>query len=212
LSSGKFASITDPKGVGALIRSIRTYPGGPTTRAALQLAPLLFVRPGELRSAEWREFDLEAAEWLIPAERTKMRRQHLVPLSTQAVEILREQHRLTGEGRYVFPSERSPARPMSENTLNVALRSMGYTKDQMTSHGFRHMASTLLHESRKWRSEVIEKQLAHADRNAIRAVYNAAEDFEERVEMMQWWADWLDTISEAKNVVSIGIARNAKDR
>ena len=209
LSAGKFASITDPSGVGALLRSIRSYPGGPTTRAALQLAPLLFVRPGELRSAEWREFDLDAAEWVIPADKTKMRRQHVVPLSKQAVSVLRGQHQLTGSGQYVFPSERSPRRPMSENTLNVALRSMGYTKDQMTAHGFRHMASTLLHESRKWRSEVIEKQLAHADRNAIRAVYNAAEYLEERVEMMQWWADRLDTISEAKNVVSIGAARNA---
>ena len=209
LSAGKFASITDPTGVGALIRSIRTYPGGPTTRAALQLAPLLFVRPGELRSAEWREFDMEAAEWIIPTERTKMRRQHVVPLSRQAVEILREQHRLTGSGRYVFPSERSSHRPMSENTLNVALRSLGYTKEQMTSHGFRHMASTLLHESRKWRSEVIERQLAHADRNAIRAVYNAAEYLEERTEMMQWWADRLDTLAKANNVVSIESAKKA---
>ena len=207
IKAGKFAAITDPTGVGALLRSIRAYPGGPSTRAALQLAPLLFVRPGELRAAEWKEFDLNAAEWVIPAERTKMRRQHLVPLSQQAVAILREQHRLTGSGQYVFPSERSPRRPMSENTLNVALRSMGYTKEQMTSHGFRHMASTLLHESRKWRSEVIEKQMAHADRNAIRAVYNAAEYFAERVEMMQWWADRLDTLAKADNVVNIRAAR-----
>jgi integrase len=173
----------------------------------LLLAPLVFVRPGELRAAEWKEFDLDAAEWTIPAERTKKRRPHLVPLSTQAVVILREQHRLTGSGQYVFPSERSPRRPMSENTLSVALRSLGYSKEQVVPHGFRHMASTLLHESRKWRSEVIERQMAHADRNTIRAVYNAAEYLEERVEMMQWWADRLDTLTTAKNVVSIQPAK-----
>lgn len=203
LVSGKFASITDRQGVGALLRSIRAYPGGPSTRAALQLAPLVFVRPGELRAAEWSEFDLDAGEWSIPAEHTKKRRPHLVPLSTQAVMILSEQHRLSGAGRYVFPSERGPRRPISENTLNVALRAMGYAKDQMTAHGFRHMASTLLHESRKWRTEVIEKQLAHADRDAIRAVYNAAEYLEERIEMMQWWADRLDSLAATDKVVSL---------
>jgi len=207
LTSERFASITDPKGVGALLRAVRAYPGGPVTLTALKLAPLLFVRPGELRAAEWAEFDLDAAEWVIPPVRMKKRRQHIVPLSTQAVVILRELYRLTGSGRYVFPSERSPRRPMSENTLNTALRSMGYTREQMTAHGFRHMASTLLHESRKWRSEVIERQLAHADRNAIRAVYNAAEYLPERVEMMQWWADRLDTLAKANNVVSINAAK-----
>jgi integrase len=196
-TKGKFASITDPNGVGALMRTIRGYQGTQVTRLALQLAPLVFARPGELRAAEWREFDLDAAEWMIPAERAKMRRPHLVPLSAQALSILREMRKLTGNGQYVFPSERGARRPMSENTLNAALRSLGYSTDQMTAHGFRHTASTMLHESRKWRSEVIEKQLAHADRNAIRAVYNAAEYLAERREMMQWWADRLEALAAA---------------
>lgn len=200
---GKFASITDAKGVGALMRSIRGYQGTHVVTLALRLAPLVFVRPGEIRSAEWAELDLDSAEWVIPAERMKMRRPHLVPLSTEAVEILRELHQITGKGRYLFPSERCLARPISENTLNAALRTLGYSKEQMTAHGFRHMASTLLHESRKWRSEVIERQLAHSDRNAIRAVYNAAEYLEERRQMMEWWADRLNTLAKADNVVSI---------
>ena len=207
LTSARYASITDLKGVGALIRAIRAYPGAPSTRAALALAPLVFVRPGELRQAEWSEFDLSAAEWVIPSGRMKKRRTHIVPLSKQALAILLEQQKLTGDGQYVFPSERSHLRPISENTLNVALRAIGYSKEQMTAHGFRHMASTLLHESRKWRSEVIERQLAHADKNAIRAVYNAAEYLPERVEMMQWWADRLDTLAKADNVVNIKAAR-----
>jgi integrase len=201
--SRSFASITNPKGVGGLMRAIRGYRGAPVTVAALKLAPLLFVRPGELRAAEWSEIDLEAAEWVIPAQRMKMRRAHLVPLSDQAVEILGTLHSLAGSGRYVFPSERSPGRCMSENTLNAALRTLGYSKAQMTSHGFRHMASTLLNESKKFRSDVIERQLAHADRNAIRAVYNAAEYLDERRHMMQWWADRLDSLASADNVVSL---------
>ena len=161
------------------------------------------MRPGELRAAQWKEFDLEAAEWVIPAERMKMRRPHVVPLSTQAVELLRDIRRLTGQSLYVFPSERGHKRPMSENTLLAALRTMGYSKEQMTPHGFRHMASTRLHESRKWRSEVIERQLAHADKNSIRSVYNAAEYLPERKEMMQWWADRLDALAATKKVVAI---------
>jgi integrase len=203
LTKGKFASITDPKGVGALMRSIRGYQGTQVGRLALQLAPLVFARPGELRAAQWSEFDLDAAEWMIPPERAKMRRAHLVPLSGQALEILRDLHKLTGSGRFVFPSERGALRPMSENTLNAALRSLGYSSEQMVVHGFRHMASTLLHESRKWRSEVIERQLARADRNSIRAVYNAAEYLTERREMMQWWGNWLDSLAATDNVVSL---------
>lgn len=191
----KYASITDPVGVGALMRAIRGYQGTEVVRTALRLAPLLFVRPGELRAARWREFDLEAAEWLIPAERMKMRRPHIVPLCDQALLLLRGLHPITGAGEFVFPSERGHKRPMSENTLLAALRTLGYTKEQMTPHGFRHMASTLLHESRKWRSEVIERQLAHADKNAIRAVYNAAEYLEERKKMMRWWANYLKVLA-----------------
>jgi integrase len=199
----RFASITDPKQVGALMRAIRGYSGNHLTRMALQLAPLVFTRPGELRAAEWAEINLDDAEWTIAAERTKMRRPHLVPLSTQAVALLADLQKHTGHGRFVFPGERSRARPMSENTVLAALRAMGYSNKQMTPHGFRHMASTQLHESRKWRSEVIERQLAHADRNTIRGTYNMAEYLPERREMMQWWADRLDSLASAVNVVGI---------
>jgi integrase len=199
----RFASITEPKAVGALIRAIRGYSGTPVTVAALKLAPLLFVRPGELRAAEWAEFDLDAAEWMIPAARMKMRRPHIVPLSSQALAIFRELHPLTGHRKFVFPSERGASRCLSANTLTVALRALGYSREQMTAHGFRHMASTLLHESRKWRSEAIEAQLAHADRNKVRAVYNAAEYLEERRAMLQWWADRLDALAGTDNVVTI---------
>jgi integrase len=170
---------------------------------ALRLAPLVFVRPGEIRAAEWAEVDLDAAEWLIRAERTKMRRPHLVPLSRQALEILSEMKRHTSTGKFVFPSERGNARPMSENTLLAALRALGYSQTQMTPHGFRHMASTMLHGSRKWRSEVIEFQLAHSDRNSMRAVYNDSEYLDERKEMMQWWADRLDALADSRNVVTL---------
>jgi integrase len=161
----------------------------------------VFVRPGELRCAEWREFDLDAAEWRIPAERMKMRSPHFVPLSKQAVAILREIHPLTGSGKFVFPSERGRDRPMSANTLNAALRTLGFTKEQMTSHGFRHMASTLLNESSLWNGDAIERQLAHVDKDEVRAVYNAAEYLPERKKMMQWWADRLDSLAAAQNVV-----------
>ena len=207
--SASYASITDPESVGGLMRAIRGYQGASITVAALKLAPLLFVRPGELRAAEWSDINLEAAEWKIPGERMKMGRAHLVPLSDQAAEVLQELKHLTGASRYVFPSERSRGRCMSENTLNAALRSLGYSKEQMTGHGFRHMASTLLNESRKFRGDVIERQLAHVDRNSVRAVYNAAEYLAERKEMMQWWADRLDLLAAAKNVVSIRAATRA---
>lgn len=201
--SGRFASITDPKGVGALIRAIRGYEGTFVTQCALKLAPLVFVRPGELRTAEWREFDLDAAEWRIPAAKMKMRSPHFVPLSKQTVAILRELHQLTGSGKYVFPSERGRDRPMSANTLNAALRALGFSKEQMTSHGFRHMASTLLNESSLWRPDAIERQLAHVDRDEVRAVYNAAQYLPERRKMMQWWADHLDGLTSGRKVVSI---------
>jgi integrase len=200
---GKFASITDPKGVGALIRAIRGYQGQPATRIALQLAPLLFVRPGELRAAEWHEVDLERAEWRIPPERMKGRIAHLVPLPAQAVALLRELHALTGKGKYLFPSERGGHRPMSGNTLNAALRGLGYSKEQMTTHGFRHLASTLLNESGKWHADAIERQMAHVPQNQVRATYNAAQHAPERKRMMAWWADYLDGLASEK-IVSIG--------
>jgi integrase len=198
-----FASITDPKGVGALMRAIRSYQGSLIVQCALKLAPLVFVRPGELRRAEWNELDMDAAEWRIPAEKMKMRTPHFVPLSRQAVEILRELHPLTGKWQWVFPSERSRHRPMSNNTVNAALRALGYSKAQMTGHGFRHMASTLLNESSLWNHNAIERQLAHTEKDEIRAVYNAAQYLPERRRMMQWWADRLDALAGAENVVAI---------
>jgi integrase len=197
-----YASITDPTGVGSLIRAIRSYQGSFLTRIALQLAPLLFVRPGELRAAEWAEFELDDALWRIPAARMKMKTPHLVPLSRQAIALLTEVKQLTGLGKLVFPSERGGARPMSSNTLNAALRTLGFSKEQMTSHGFRHMASTLLNEH-GWNRDAIERQLAHAERNSMRAAYNAAEYLPERKKMMQWWADRLDALADTKNLVPL---------
>jgi integrase len=184
------ASVTDPEGVAALLRAIDGYRGSNVTRYALQLAPLVFVRPGELRKTEWIEIDLEAGEWRIPAERMKMKTKHIVPLSTQAVAILRALQPLTGKGRYVFPGARSRERCMSENTVNGALRRLGWTGAEMTGHGFRSMASTLLNEQ-GWNRDAIERQLAHSERNSIRAAYNYAEHLPERRRMMQAWSDYL---------------------
>jgi len=199
------ASVTDPKDVASLLRTIETYQGSFVTMSALRLAPMLFVRPGELRHAEWSEIDLDKAEWRIPAAKMKMREQHIVPLSRQAVAILRELHPLTGAGRYVFPSVRTSARPMSENTVNAALRRLGYTKDEMTGHGFRSMASTLLNEM-GWNRDAIERQLAHAERNSIRAAYNFAEFLPERRRMMQAWADHLDALKAGAKVTPLHAA------
>ncbi|HWY63243.1 MAG TPA: integrase arm-type DNA-binding domain-containing protein [Rhizomicrobium sp.] len=188
------AAITSPQALGGLLRAIDGFDGQPTTKAALQLLPLLFPRPGELRFAEWKEFDLEAAEWLIPAEHTKMRRQHRVPLSLQAVTVLRGLYRITGKGNLVLPSVRTVREPISENTLNAALRRMGYSKDEMTSHGFRATASTLLNESGKWHPDAIERQLAHMEANGVRRAYARGEHWNERVQMVAWWANYLDRL------------------
>ena len=187
------ASVTEPRDVAALLRSIDGYRGSNVTRYALQLAPLVFVRPGELRKAEWIEIDLEAGEWRIPAERMKMKAKHIVPLSTQAVAILRALQPLTGEGRYVFPGARSRERCMSENTVNGGLRRLGWSGSEMTGHGFRSMASTLLNEQ-GWNRDAIERQLAHSERNSIRAAYNYAEHLPERRRMMQAWSDYSETL------------------
>ncbi len=187
------AALTDPKRVGELLRAIDGYVGQPATEYALKLAPLVFVRPGELRAAEWSEIDLENAEWRIPAHRMKMGEQHVVPLSRQAKSILSTLKPITGSGRYVFPSLRTSARPISENTLGAALRRLGYSKDEMTAHGFRAMASTLLNEQ-GFAPDVIELQLAHAERNEVRAAYNRAQRLPERRKMMQAWADYLDQL------------------
>ena len=193
---GHMSTITDPKKIGELLRAIDGYEGTPVAKCALKLAPLVFVRPGELRHAEWTEIDLDEAEWRIPKEKMKMKAPHIVPLSTQAVEILSEIQPITGKSRYVFPSVRTNSRPMSENTVLAALRRMGYTKEEMTGHGFRAMASTLLHEQ-GWPSDIIERQLAHAERNSIKAAYNHAQHLPERRKMMQAWADYLDKLKDS---------------
>jgi integrase len=199
-ASKHFASITDPKEIGGLLRSIDSYRGSIVTRCALQLAPLVFVRPGELRHAEWSEMDLDAAEWRIPAEKMKSGVLHIVPLSRQAIEVFQEIHPLTGHGRYVFPSPRTDKRPMSSNAVLSALRRMGYAKDEMSGHGFRSMASTLLNEQ-GWNRDAIERQLAHAERNSVRAAYNYAEFLPERKRMMQAWADYLDAIKSVSKII-----------
>jgi integrase len=187
------ATITDPKGVGGLLRAIDDYQGDFVTKGALKLTPYVMLRPGELRHAEWSEIDLGKKQWKISAEKMKMGRPHIVPLSNQAVEIFKTMQPITGQGKYVFPSVRSKDRPMSENTITAALRRMGFTKEEITAHGFRGMASTLLHEN-GFKSEVIEAQLAHAERNKVKAAYNHAEYLAERAEMMQKWADYLDSL------------------
>ncbi|MDK9706383.1 MAG: tyrosine-type recombinase/integrase [Desulforhopalus sp.] len=184
------ATITDLDKVGQLLRAIDGYEGQLITKCALRLAPLVFVRPGELRHADWAEIDLAKSEWKIPAAKMKMRNTHIVPLSAQAVQILEEIKPLTSEGQYVFPSLRSGSRPMSDNTVLAALRRMGYPKEEMTGHGFRAMASTILHEQ-GWPDEVIERQLAHAERSKVKAAYNHAQHLPERRRMMQEWADFL---------------------
>ncbi len=204
------ASITEPRRVGELLRAIDTYQGHFITKCALRLAPLVFVRPGELRKAEWSEIDFQESEWRIPAERMKMREQHIVPLSRQAIEILQELEPLTNRGlegkpdapRYIFPGGRTRERPMSDNAVLAALRRMGYSKDEMSGHGFRSTASTLLHE-KGWNHQAIERQLAHAERNAVSAAYNFAEHLPERRKMMQAWADYLEALKLNINVVPL---------
>ena len=195
------AAITDPLKVGELLRAIDGYSSTFPVICALRLAPMLFVRPGELRHAEWAEFDLDQSLWRIPAEKMKMRDEHLVPLPAQAVEILRDLLPLTGPDGFLFPGERSASRPMSENTVNAALSRLGYDKDTMTGHGFRAMASTRLNEL-GWSPDVIERQLAHAERNKVRAAYNRAQYLPERQLMMQAWADYLDSLKAGGSVIA----------
>lgn len=204
------AAITDPKRVGDLLRAIEAYKGMPITRAALQLAPLVFVRPGELRKAEWSEFDLDAKQWRIPAARMKRTKQeklsgsdHVVPLSRQAMAVLRELHPLSGHGRYLFPSPRTGERPMSDNGVLAALRRMGFPKDEMTGHGFRAMARTLLAERLNVDEAVIEAQLAHAVRDSLGRAYNRTEFVEQRRRMLQTWADYLDKLREGAEVIPL---------
>jgi len=198
------AGVTDPQQLGALLRAIEAYPGGFVVRQALRFAPLVFVRPGELREAQWHEFNLhdKQPEWRIPAERMKMGEHHIVPLAHQAVEVLQELYSLTGPEGYVFPSVRNASRPISDNTINAALRTCGFSAAQQTGHGFRTTASTLLNEQ-GWNPDAIERQLAHGPRDKVRAAYNAAQYLVERRRMMQAWADYLDGLRHKSNVVPL---------
>lgn len=194
-----FPAITDPAAFGALLRAIEDYQGDPAVMYALKLTPQVFQRPGEIRQMEWKEIDFEKAVWIIPERKMKMRQPHSVPLSRQALAILTEIRSLSGSGRYVFPSVRTLARPISDNTINAALRRMGYSKEQMTAHGFRTSASSLLNESGKWNPDAIERALAHMVSGEIRRIYNQSAYWPERVAMAQWWSDYLDELREGGN-------------
>lgn len=195
------AAITDPAQICALLRACEGYTGHFVTSCALRLSFLVMLRPGEVRQAEWADIDIARAEWRIPAEKMKMREEHIIPLSRQAIAILEEIKPLTGTGRFVFPSVRSNARPMSENTITGALRRLGYTGEEMTAHGFRGMASTRLNEAHLFHPDAIERQLAHGEQNSVRAAYNRAQYLPERVKMLQWWADYLDSLKAGAVVV-----------
>ena len=197
------AAIIEPKAFGGLLRALAGYDGAPETRAALELLALTFVRPGELRAAEWAEFDLDAGVWAIPASKMKMKRPHRVPLAPRAVAILRELHIITGRGKFLFPSVRSAARCMSENTINAALRRLGFAQDEMTGHGFRSAASSMLNESGLWNADAIERQLAHVDNDSVRRAYARADFWEERVRMMAWWADRCEEMRRGGEVIPL---------
>ncbi len=196
-----YGAITDSKRVGELLRAIDGYVGQGLTKLALQIAPHVYVRPGELRHADWSELDLDGALWTIPAEKMKMRKAHHVPLSCQAIALFREVQSATGPTGYVFPSIRTRTRPMSENTINAGLRRLGYASDEMTAHGFRAMASTLLNESGKWHPDAVERALAHGDTDKVRAAYHRGAHWKERVEMAQWWSDYLDQLRKGADIV-----------
>ena len=194
-----FPAITEPVAFGGLLRAIDDYQGDPAVMAALKLTPHLFQRPGEMRQMEWSEIDFDKAVWTIPEGKMKMRQPHAVPLSRQALAILADMRILSGSGQYVFPSVRTRSRPISDNTLNASLRRMGFPKDQMTAHGFRTSASSLLNESGYWNPDAIERALAHAVGGTIRRIYNQSAYWAERVEMAQWWSDYLDDLREGGN-------------
>ncbi len=205
------AAVTEPKQVGALLRAIDGYTGQPATRMALQLAALVFVRPGELRHARWQQFDLSEAVWSIPAEAMKMGRPHRVPLARQAIAIIQELYKITGKGEFLFPAITSVRRPMSENTLNAALRRLGYAKEEVSVHGLRTTASSLLNEMGRWNPDAIERQLAHQEQNEVRHAYmHAAEYWDERVKMMQAWADYLDQLRSGAEIVPFAPKRQGE--
>ncbi|HEU4959617.1 MAG TPA: integrase arm-type DNA-binding domain-containing protein [Sphingomonas sp.] len=195
------AAITTANAAGGLLRAIEAFEGHPNTKVALRLLPHVFVRPGELRHAEWADFDFDKALWTIPPHKTKMRRPHIIHLSRQALAILETIEHDADYSRFLFPSLRSVDRPMSENTINAALRRMGYAQDEMTGHGFRAMAATLLNEMGLWHPDAIERQLAHCDNNAVRRAYARGEYWDERVKMMQHWSDHLDFLRDGAKVI-----------
>ncbi len=204
------AAITDSAGLGELMRAIDGHNGMPEVRGGLQLLALTFVRPGELRGAQWAEIDFDSAIWTVPGVRMKMRRPHRVPLARQTIPVLKNLHAITGQAELILPGARGGGRPLSENTLNAALRRLGYTKDEMTAHGFRAAASSILNECGLWNPDAIEAQLAHVEGDAVRRAYARAEFWEERVKMMQWWADKLDELQRGGEVVSfVGKRRGA---
>lgn len=194
-----FPAITDPVAFAGLLRAIEDYQGDPAVMYALKLTPHVFQRPGEIRQMEWAEVDFDKAVWIIPVEKMKMRQPHAVPLSRQSLEILADMRSLSGSGRYAFPSIRTRERPISDNTINAALRRMGYSKEQMTAHGFRTSASSLLNESGKWNPDAIERALAHMVGGSVRRIYNQSAYWTERVAMAQWWSDYLDELREGGN-------------
>jgi integrase len=196
-----YGAITDETKVGQLLRAIDGYDGSGITKLALQIAPHVFVRPGELRHADWNEIDLDGSLWTIPEGKMKMRKAHRIPLSRQAVDLFRQIRVITGPVGFVFPSIRTRTRPMSENTINAGLRRLGFASDEMTAHGFRAMASTLLNESGKWHPDAIERALAHGDTDKVRAAYHRGAHWKERVDMAQWWSDYLDQMRKGANTV-----------
>lgn len=200
-------AMTDPKAIGAMLRAIDGLDGQASIRIALQLLALTFVRPGELRAAEWTEFDVAGQVWSIPAGKMKMKLPHRVPLAPQAVALIEELREITGTSRYLFPSTRSWHRPMSDGTLNAALRRLGYSKEEQVPHGFRTIASTLLNGTHLFHRDAIERQLAHKERDEVRAAYDRAEHWEARVQMMTWWADHLDELRRPGHVISLAAAR-----
>ena len=195
------SAILEPKAVGQLLRAIDGFQGSPQTMVALKLTPHVFVRPGELRRAEWKEFDLSEAVWTIPAAKLKMRSPHFVPLSLQALELLKSVKVISEGQQYVFSSLYPGNRPMSENTINASLRRIGYSGEEMTAHGFRSTASTLLNESRKWSADAIERALSHIDGSATRGAYHRGQHWDERVQMAQWWSDYLDVLRKNSAII-----------
>lgn len=201
------AAILDPKALGGLLRAVDAYEGQPVVRIALKLLPHMFPRPGELRLAEWKEFDFETAVWTIPAEKMKMRRAHKVPLTTQVLDMLAELEPISGDGKYLFPSVRSADRPITDSTLNAALRQLGFGKEEVTAHGFRASASTMLNEMGKWHPDAIERQLAHVESNDVRRAYARGTHWDERVKMMRHWSNYLDSLQAGAKILKGNFGR-----